>query len=94
LVATRGSSTTKAAATPVRDVSHLGDFTVTPRDLLITAIAIPIGGVSAVVADALFRLIGLTTHGIGGRDVSPSRPDEPLITPSRIRRRFAVGRWR
>jgi H+/Cl- antiporter ClcA/CBS domain-containing protein len=40
----------------------LGDFTVTPRVLLLSALAIGIGGVSAVVALALLRLIGLFTN--------------------------------
>src|SRR5579875_992907 len=47
-----------------RDVHHLGDFTARPRMLLITALAIPIGALSAVVAWALLRLIGLITNGI------------------------------
>jgi H+/Cl- antiporter ClcA len=45
-----------------RDVSHLGDFTATPRMLVITALALPIGAVSAGVAWALLRLIGLITN--------------------------------
>lgn len=48
--------------TPARDVRHLGDFTATPRMLLIAVLALPIGGVAAVAAWALLRLIGLITN--------------------------------
>ncbi len=47
-----------------RDVSHLGDFSTTPRMLLIAALASLVGAVSAGVAWALLRLIGLITNGI------------------------------
>jgi chloride channel protein, CIC family len=46
----------------VRDVRHLGDFSATPRMLVITAIALPIGGVAGLVSWALVRLIGLITN--------------------------------
>jgi CIC family chloride channel protein len=59
---TTSSTTVGAAAT--RDVSHLGDFTTTPRMLVVTLIAVPIGAVSACVAWALLRLIGLITNVI------------------------------
>ena len=49
---------------PARDVRHLGDFTATPRMLLIAALAVPIGGVAAGVSWALLRLIGLTTNAV------------------------------
>lgn len=49
---------------PVRDVRHLGDFSVTPRMLLITALALPIGAVSAGVSWCLLRLIGLITNAV------------------------------
>jgi H+/Cl- antiporter ClcA len=42
--------------------AHLGDFTLTPRTLLITAVALVIGGASAVAAYCLLRLIGLITN--------------------------------
>ncbi len=48
----------------VRDVRHLGDFTTTPRMMLIAALAVPIGAVAAVAAWALLRLIGLITNGV------------------------------
>jgi H+/Cl- antiporter ClcA len=48
----------------VRDVRHLGDFTASPRMLLITALALPIGAVSAGVAWCLLRLIGLITNAV------------------------------
>jgi CIC family chloride channel protein len=44
------------------DLRHLGDFDVSRRMLLITAFALPIGAVSACVAWALLRLIGLITN--------------------------------
>jgi H+/Cl- antiporter ClcA len=45
-------------------VSHLGDFTVTPRMLRIAALAAPVGAVSACVAWALLRLIGLISNAV------------------------------
>ncbi len=42
--------------------SRLGDFTSTPRMVLIALLAVPIGYVSAWVALALLRLIGLFTN--------------------------------
>jgi H+/Cl- antiporter ClcA len=47
---------------PRRDLRHLGDFDVSPRLLLITAFALPIGALSAGVAWCLLRLIGLITN--------------------------------
>lgn len=47
-----------------RDVSHLGDFTADRRMILIAALALPVGAVSAVVAWALLRLIGLITNAV------------------------------
>jgi H+/Cl- antiporter ClcA len=44
------------------DMRHLGDFTATRRMLKIAAFAVPIGAVSAAVAWALLRLIGLITN--------------------------------
>ena len=41
---------------------HLGDFTLTPRVLIIVAVALPIGALGAVAAWVLLRLIGLVTH--------------------------------
>jgi chloride channel protein, CIC family len=43
-------------------VAHLGDFTVRPRMLKITAWALPVGGAGALAAFALLRLIGLVTN--------------------------------
>jgi H+/Cl- antiporter ClcA/CBS domain-containing protein len=65
-----------SAATPVRDVRHLGDFSTTPRMLVITALAIPIGAASAVVAWALLKLIGLITNA-----VFYQRLDTSLVAP-------------
>ncbi|MEO6867873.1 MAG: chloride channel protein, partial [Gaiellales bacterium] len=47
-----------------RDIHHLGDFTAKPRMLRIVALALPIGAISACVAWALLRLIGLITNVI------------------------------
>jgi H+/Cl- antiporter ClcA len=44
------------------DLSGLGDFTTTPRSILISLIAIGIGAVSAYVAKWLLALIGLFTN--------------------------------
>jgi len=41
---------------------HLGDFTVRPRVLLITALALAVGAASALAAFCLLRLIGLITN--------------------------------
>lgn len=42
--------------------ARLGDFTLRPRVLLITAIALAVGAASAVAAFCLLRLIGLITN--------------------------------
>ena len=47
-----------------RDVRHLGDFSTTPRMLVITALALPIGAAAAVVTWLLLRLIGLITNAV------------------------------
>ena len=65
-----------AAPSSRRDVSHLGDFSVTPRMLLIAALAVPVGAVSAVVAWALLKLIGLITNA-----VFYNRLDTRLVAP-------------
>ena len=68
-----------------RDVSHLGDFTATPRMLVITALAVPVGAVSAGVAWTLLRLIGLITNAVfygrfGTRLVAPgAEHHNPLL---------------
>jgi len=67
---------------PVRDVRHLGDFSATPRMALITALALPIGAVSAVLAWGLLRLIGLITNAVfyqrvGTGLVAPGASDHP-----------------
>ncbi len=66
----------------VRDVRHLGDFSATPRMVLITALAVPIGAVSAGVAWCLLRLIGLVTNAVfyqrvGTGLVAPGAADHP-----------------
>jgi chloride channel protein, CIC family len=52
--------------------AHLGDFTLTPRTLLITAVAPVIGGASAVAAFCLLRLIGLITNAVFYQRLSTS----------------------
>jgi H+/Cl- antiporter ClcA len=52
--------------------THLGDFTLTPRTLLITAVALVIGGASAVAAFCLLRLIGLITNAVFYQRLSSS----------------------
>ncbi|MFC7342987.1 chloride channel protein [Saccharopolyspora griseoalba] len=42
--------------------SHLGDFTLRPRTLLIAALAIPVGIASSLTAYLLLQLIGLITN--------------------------------
>ncbi|TWE11356.1 chloride channel protein [Rudaeicoccus suwonensis] len=64
------------AQTSIRDVSQLGDFTATPRMITITALALPVGAVSAVVAWTLLRLIGLITNV-----VFYDRLDTRLVAP-------------
>ncbi|WP_310962042.1 chloride channel protein [Nocardioides terrisoli] len=60
----------------VRDVRHLGDFSTTPRILVITALALPVGAVAGVTAWALLRLIGLITNAIFYH-----RVDTQLVAP-------------
>ncbi|QBD83681.1 chloride channel protein [Ktedonosporobacter rubrisoli] len=45
-----------------QETSKLGDFTTTPRTIMISAIALVIGIISAFVALVLLRLIGLVTN--------------------------------
>jgi H+/Cl- antiporter ClcA len=61
---------------PARDVRHLGDFSTTPRMLLIAGLALPIGAVAACVAWMLLRLIGLITNA-----VFYQRVDTSLVAP-------------
>lgn len=56
---------------------RLGDFTVRPRMLLITAWALPVGAAGAMAALALLRLIGLITNL-----VFRQRVDTSLVTPA------------
>ena len=59
-----------SSSDPVRDVRHLGDFTVTPRMLVITLLALPVGAVAAASAWCLLRLIGLITNAVFYRRTS------------------------
>jgi chloride channel protein, CIC family len=58
------SGAASAAASTAHRTKHLGDFTLRPRALLITALALPVGGASAVAAFCLLRLIGLITNAV------------------------------
>ncbi|HEX8753613.1 MAG TPA: chloride channel protein [Solirubrobacterales bacterium] len=63
-------------------LAHLGDFDVSRRVLTIAAFAVPIGAVSACVAWALLRLIGLITNlvfyqRVGTALVAPSGAHDP-----------------
>ena len=53
---------TQTAAPRPRVPSRLGDYSVRPRIVLISALALAVGAVAAVVADALLKLIGLITN--------------------------------
>jgi chloride channel protein, CIC family len=66
------------------DLKHLGDFEVTRRVLAIAALALPIGALSAGVAWALLRLIGLITNLVfyqrfGIELVAPSGAHDPPL---------------
>ncbi|SFS82644.1 chloride channel protein [Saccharopolyspora flava] len=56
--------------------SHLGDFTLRPRALLIAALAIPVGIASSLTAYLLLKLIGLITNL-----VFYQRLDTELVAP-------------
>ncbi len=56
---------------------RLGDFNAHPRMLLICALALAVGGVAALVADALLKLIGLITNLVFYQRVALS-----LVAPS------------
>ncbi|WP_042383545.1 chloride channel protein [Streptacidiphilus melanogenes] len=58
---------------------HLGDFTVRPRMLAITGLALVVGGAGALAALALLRLIGLVTNL-----VFYQRVDTSLIAPGAV----------
>ena len=53
-----------SSKTALRVPDRLGDFDVRPRMLLICGLALPVGAVAAVVADALLKLIGLITNAV------------------------------
>jgi chloride channel protein, CIC family len=56
---------------PLR-AAHLGDFTLRLRTLLITGVALVVGGASAVAAFCLLRLIGLITNAVFYQRLSSS----------------------
>jgi chloride channel protein, CIC family len=66
-------------ARPVRDVRHLGDFTATPRLLLVTGLAVPVGAAGAGLAWVLLKLIGLVTNA-----VFYQRVDTALVAPGAV----------
>ena len=53
-----------SAQVAVRDVRHLGDFTATPRMIVISLLALPVGAVAALAAWSLLKLIGLITNAV------------------------------
>jgi H+/Cl- antiporter ClcA len=59
--------------------AHLGDFTLTARTLLITAVALAIGGASAAAAFCLLRLIGLITNAVFYQRLSTAMTAPGLI---------------
>ncbi len=61
--------------------AHLGDFTLTPRTLLITAVALVIGGASAVAAFCLLRLIGLITNVVFYQRLSTAMVAPGAVAP-------------
>ena len=72
---TRGLPGQPATSRPV----HLGDFTVGPRMLQVTAWALLVGGAGALAALALLRLIGLVTNL-----VFYQRWDTALVAPGLV----------
>jgi H+/Cl- antiporter ClcA len=58
--ATRAHSPTRHL--PPLKIPHLGDFHVPPRVVVITALAVPVGAVAALVAAGLLKLIALITN--------------------------------
>jgi H+/Cl- antiporter ClcA len=59
--------------------AHLGDFTLTARTLLVTTVALVIGGASAVAAFCLLRLIGLITNAVFYQRLSTAMTAPGLI---------------
>ena len=53
---------------------HLGDFRTDRRMLLLTALALPVGAISALVAKALLWLIAVITNGVFFHRYSPALP--------------------
>ncbi|HZO23001.1 MAG TPA: chloride channel protein, partial [Steroidobacteraceae bacterium] len=47
---------------PLRVPARLGDYSVNPRIVIISALALAVGAVAALVADGLLKLIGLITN--------------------------------
>jgi H+/Cl- antiporter ClcA len=79
------ASSTSVATAPPRDVGHLGDFTASRRMLTVAALAVPIGALSACVAWALLRLIGIITNA-----VFYARFDTALVAPGQIHHNPAI----
>lgn len=78
--------------------AHLGDFTLRPRVLLITAFAVGVGAASAGAAWALQRLIGLITnliffHRVAAGLVSPADAGAPwwLVLTAPVAGGLVVG---
>ena len=52
----------KSGHAPLRVPERLGDYSVSPRIIMISALALAVGAVAALVADGLQKLIGLITN--------------------------------
>ena len=95
-----GTSAGSTRADPPRRrlPGHLGDFTVTPRVLVICAWALPVGAAGAGASWVLLRLIGLITNLVffgrfSGETVSPGAGPHPwwLVLGAPIAGGLVVG---
>ena len=90
--AKRGTAEAKPKKLDVR-ATHLGDFMVRPRVLVITGIALIVGGASAVAAFVLLRLIGLITN-LGVLPTASDRPCRPWTAHHNPAGWSCSRRWR
>src|SRR4051812_6335545 len=72
-----------APETPVATATPLGDFRTNRRVLLLSALALPVGAIGAVVAKALLWLIAVITNGVFFLRFSsaPTSPQEAHLGP-------------
>lgn len=71
--------------TRTAQLRHLGDFSMSKRVLVIAALAAPLGALSACVAWALLRLIGLITNVVFYQRLATK-----LVAPGSIHHSFAL----